>query len=155
MVTKATRDIYSGCFFLAFSILLYLVIPTQVETLESEDLTPAFVPETMAITIGLLSLFLLGRGVKNSAPGSDEQILQPNGLKFVAAVLLVTIAYVVLMPWAGYLITTGITLGLLCLIYGNRNWLQIIIIMIACPPLVQIFFRYTMLVLLPAGSIFG
>ena len=152
---KSARDIYSGSVFLVLSILLYLVIPGQVETLESENLTPAFIPETMAISIGLLSLILLGQGIRNSAPVPGQPVWEPGGLKYVVAVILVAIGYTVLMPWVGYLVSTSLALGILCLIYGNRNWLQIIIIMIVCPPIIKIFFRYTMLVLLPKGSIFG
>lgn len=141
------------------SIILLAVIPHQVETTEGPNLTPAFIPTVMAIAIAGLSAVLAIQGLialrtaHRAAPARPRQF-GLRGLFHVAAVIAVVAVQTALLTRLGYLGATGIAIALLAVLYGHRSWWQIALLAIVAPPAVIIFFRYTMLVLLPEGSWF-
>jgi len=156
-MTQGVRDVYSGGVLLVLSIALFFVIPGQVETTVSDTLTPAFVPTTITVLIAALSAVLLVQGLRSRAQetGGGNETITSGGLGYVAVTIGVIIAYAAAIPWLGYIPATAAVLLGLATLYGNRNWKQIVIIMVIAPPVIMVFFRYTMLVLLPEGKLFG
>ena len=150
------RDAVSGGVLLSLGTALALAIPHQVETLESDTLTPAFVPALMAGVVIVLSAILLVRGVylARRDPGSGAE-RHPLAMAYMTGVALVAMAYVALIPVLGFLLATGLALGGFSWLYGHRNRWQVLVLMLVTPPAVFFFFRYTMLVLLPPGSLFN
>lgn len=156
MMIRGRQDILSGGVLLVLSVALYLAIPGQVETLEGDTLTPASLPLAITGVIGVLSAILLGQGIRDRHLSADtaQKAAAAKGLIYVAATIVVMVGYAALIPWLGYIAATVSVLVLLALLYGNRNWRQILIIIVIAPPLIMVFFRYTMLVLLPQGKLF-
>lgn len=153
-MSQGRQDILSGTFLLVLSIILFLMIPSQVETTEGDSLTPASLPLIITAVIGVLSAALLFQGLRagwrNTSAG---QTVGASGLLYVGATIAVMATYAGLINWAGYIAATLLALLALALLYGNRNWVQIAIIIIVAPPLILLFFRFTMLVLLPQGRL--
>jgi hypothetical protein len=153
------RDAVSGGTLLVFGSALLFAIPYQVETLESDTLTPAFIPTAVTWIIVVLAAVLLARGIagRRRNEGGDQprperwrQSLGVMGMVAGAAVL-----YVLAIPVLGYLLASGLALGAFSYLFGHRKWWQILTLMIVTPPALFLFFRYTMLVLLPGGDLFG
>ena len=153
---QGSRDIVSGGVLLVLSIALYLAIPRQVETLTGDTLTPASLPFAITAIIGVLSAVLLFQGLRASQSTASTGItINTGGLIYVGSTIVVMLGYVALIPWIGFIAATAAVLLLLAMLYNNRNWKQILIMMVIAPPFILIFFRYTMLVLLPQGTLFG
>lgn len=158
-MSSGGRDVVSGAVLLLASLALLVVIPDQVVTTEAPTLTPAFVPTVMAISIAVLSLILLIQGLLTLRSAGGATPAKPagspvRGVLNVAAVILVIALQTALLTRAGYLGATGLAVGVLALLYGHRNWWQIALLVVLTPPAIMVFFRYTMLVLLPAGTWF-
>ncbi|MBF0280529.1 MAG: tripartite tricarboxylate transporter TctB family protein [SAR324 cluster bacterium] len=153
---KGSRDILSGSVLLIASLSLYLLIPGQVETLEGETLTPASMPMAIAAFIAVLSAILIFLGIRQRRLDLQEKPLIPEGGGiYLGATIVVMLVYVALISWAGYIAATALVLLALALLFGNRNWKHILLMMLIAPPLIMLFFRYTMLVLLPQGIFFS
>ena len=111
----------------------------------------------------VLSTVLAGQGLlrmRREGPARpaeadvDKRVLL-RGLGYAAGVLAVALVYLAAIPTGGYLLATGIAFVPLALLYGNRRWRQIIVAAIVLPPFLFFFFRFTMLVLLPKGTLFS
>jgi hypothetical protein len=153
---QGSRDIISGSVLLVLSIALYMTIPGQVETLTGESLTPASLPFAITAIIGVLSAVLLIQGIRAARKSASAGItIDTGGLIYVGSTIVVMLTYVALIPWIGFIAATAAVLLLLAMLFNNRNWKQILIMMVIAPPAIMIFFRYTMLVLLPQGKFFG
>ena len=153
---ESLRDAISGGVLLFLGTALALAIPHQVETLESDTLTPAFLPALMAGVVIVLATVLLVRGVYLAQRDSGEPgERHPRALAYMVGVAAVAVAYVALIPVLGFLLATGLALGGFSWLYGHRNRWQLVALMVVTPPVVFFFFRYTMLVLLPQGSLFN
>lgn len=158
-MNQNTRDALSGGTILVLGTALLVAIPHQVETLEGDTLTPAFVPSAMAWIIVVLAALLLGRGLMNRHAGDrgSENADPRRYLKAFGVMALCAgtcIAYVTSISVLGYLLATALALGVLSYLFGHRIWWQIALLMAITPPFVFYFFRYTMLVLLPQGTLF-
>jgi putative tricarboxylic transport membrane protein len=153
---QGARDIVSGGVILVLGIALFVLIPGQVETLEADTLTPAFIPLATTAIICVLAAILLAQGILARTP--TESRAEPWSIRPLATMIVtvfVMLVYVGAIPWIGYIAATGAVLVLLALVYGNRSIVQIVILAVVAPPAILVFFRYTMLVLLPQGRLFN
>lgn len=149
---QGKRDILSGGVLLVISIALYLIIPGQVETLEGDTLTPASMPMAIVAIIAALSLCLMVIGFRQRVTEENPEPLIPDGSAiYIGGTAVVTLGYVAAIPIAGYIGATAVALFAFSRLFGNRNWKHILIMVIVAPPAILLFFRYTMLVLLPQG----
>lgn len=153
MDKRMTPDRLSGLVLLGFSILLLtLIIPKGVETAggpSSAGLGPAFMPRLVAALMGCLALAL----VFQAGPGRPGQAGQRPTL-FPAKILLtilVFVGYIIMVPLAGYLVSTLVFLPGVLLFFGVRKRRVIIPLSIGLPLLLYWFFSRVMYVLLPAG----
>lgn len=152
---QGSRDITSGSVLLVASIALYLLIPGQIETLDGDTLTPASMPMAITAFIAVLSAILVLSGVRQRSQETSVNSLIPDGGGiYLSLSVVVMIGYVAVIPWAGYISATAVALLALALLFGNRNWKHILIMIVIAPPAILLFFRYTMLVLLPQGMLF-
>jgi len=152
---QGRRDTLSGGLLLVLSVTLYFVIPGQVETLEGDTLTPASLPTALSVIIAGLSAILLVQGLTAPRGAAPEVAGGRLGAVYVGAVIVAIALYTALIPWLGYIAATAAVILVLSLLYGNRRWRQIVLLMALAPPAIVVFFRYTMLVLLPQGRLFG
>ena len=159
---EAVRDLISGVIVLVFCTALYVSIPYQVVIKETGNgmITPASVPTILLVTIGTLAAFLTVRAVLvlrgnlGGSVGTDETT-DRRGLAYVGITATILVVYAIVIPWLGYLLSTGMALGFLALLFGQRVQWQILVLMVLSPPILFYFFRYALFVLLPKGSLFG
>jgi len=152
---QGSRDITSGGTLLVASVTLYLLIPGQVETLEGDTLTPASMPMAITLFIAMLSSVLVFSGLRQRTRDTSSSPLVPDGGgKYLGLTVVVMVSYVGLIPWVGFIPATAAALLALALLFGNRDWKVIFLMVLLAPPGILLFFRYSMLVLLPQGTLF-
>jgi len=152
-----SKDIISGSVLLILSVALYVFIPSQVETVVGDTLTPASLPMAITILIGTLSAILTLNGLVayRSSEKNQSKKIEMRPLFYMGITAILMAVYVSFIPWMGYIVATAFALFCLSLLFGNRNWKQILAVMVIAPPAIMLFFRYTMLVLLPDGTFFN
>ena len=64
------------------------------------------------------------------------------------------VIYVAVLPYVGYLLSTGVVLLALSLVYGNRRWPGMLATAVLVPPAIFYFFERVMIILLPRSSLF-
>jgi len=158
-MSTALRDLISGAVVLVFCISIYVSIPCQVVIEETGNLTAASVPIILLVVIGTLAASLTVRGVLGHRASPVEEYATDKtrdwkGMVYVAIAAVGLIVYVIALPWFGYLLSTMMTLGFLALLFGQRVYWRILVLMVLAPPILFFFFRYIMYVLLPQGRLF-
>jgi hypothetical protein len=103
-----TRDRVLGLILLLVDGLYYLSARALPASDLSDAVGPAGLPKAYAAALAVLALALVvrGRGVV------DGPTVSPRVLGRISGLLAIGIAYVVLVPWAGYPLTlTGLIIG--------------------------------------------
>ena len=118
--------------------------------------SPQFFPNLLASVIGLLGLILAlrGRGRSESLATGEGFALSAAQWARVAKVVAILIAYLLVLPHLGFLISTPLCLAVLMFQLGARNRALIAIIAISTTAAVHIAFRYGMKLILPEGMAF-
>ncbi len=151
-MSQAKLDFVAGVTLFCLAGLLLVLIPGQVETTEGDTLTPASLPTIATSFILLLAASLFVQGFRHRREDGDSE-----GTSFFSIYVFVAIGvmfiYVSLIPYLGYVLSTALALAVLMFLYGNRSFKQIILVCLVAPPFILLFFRYTMLVLLPRGTL--
>ncbi len=153
---EINKNIWSGGVLLGLCVVLIIQIPGQVGTTTDDSLSPAFLPMLVTALIAVMSVFLIVQGVLTKDIATATPVKQTFAeIGYVGLCILVMIIYVGILKWVGFIVATFAVIVVLALLYGNRNWLQILITAMVAPPAIMLFFRYTMLVLLPEGTLFN
>lgn len=139
--------------FIAFSILLFVLIPSQIEKPllilgQSPGLDPKLFPQIVAGAFGLLGIWFLVK---------SPRMAEPNGLKSldmeaivnVSVSVAVFIAYALLMEPLGFIPSSALMISGLTLFYGIRNYLLIVVVSLAVPSVTYFIFTKGLKVFLP------
>ena len=106
---------------------------TQIETLSENDIGPAFFPSILAFTmigLGLLvgiSALMYNATVKRVTgeveEGDEEKFgFRDSDIVRIVAVVAMGFVYITLFYGFGYFISTLVSLALMLLVFGNRNF---------------------------------
>lgn len=150
-ITESQAEKYGGMILSIFSLILYfLIIPTQISNVENVLVSPQSFPKALAIVLLILSLCLFASGIKKNKK-DDQKIysISFSEIKLVLITLGIVAAYILVVKYLGYLITTIIALGILMFIYGQRKRKTILIVSIMVPILIEVFFTKLMKIHLP------
>jgi len=128
---------------------------------EDTHFRPTTFPLAFAMILVALSLVLfvrsLGRGTdvrELRSALTNEYARTGSGVRVVGTIIA-TAAYIAALPWVGYLISSMAYFSAMSLMFGNRRLGSILFAMIIVPATLYLFFEKYMLVLLPAGRLFG
>lgn len=128
MKLKYNTEIISGIVFLIAAAVLWLLIPSQINTLETTSINAQTVPR---IAIGGMLLFsagLLAQGIFSNpkkevlitkATFSTESFRRELKSVLYAVILLL---YTVVLTYLGFLIATALLVVVILLFYGTRKW---------------------------------
>lgn len=131
-VKSMNRDIVCGCLTLVLAVAYYLVAAAIPESMLADSVGPQGLPKAYGIALAILSLLLIVSGVlargksRLAAKGiSQTQTMVSDRMAAfrAAGMLLIGAAYVVILPWAGYIVSV-ILLIVAAAWYQERNYMR-------------------------------
>ena len=154
-------EVMVGGVLLVFCVVVYLIIPIEIEELRRYDastgLSPAVFPKLSVFLIAGLSVIIILSSLrtKDVAPREDRPAPKTGKRTRVITTFIILVAYVYLIGTVGYLVITPLALGLLMWYFGERRWLLIFSLVILTTTGLFCFFRYIMYIILPEGMFFS
>lgn len=128
MKIKYNSEIISGAVFLLAAVILWLLIPSQINTMETSAVNAQTIPRIAIGGMGLFSLGLLLQGIftteKKNVVINREAFTSEKFRKEMRSVIyaLMLLAYIVLLTFVGFLIATALLVVAILLFYGARKW---------------------------------
>lgn len=158
---KKVRDAGFGLASLLFSIF-YLVNAFQIKT--RPKLTPGYanariMPILLGVLLAILSIVCIINGLKNIRRADEEKTQDKTDKGDAMAVVLtfvIIIAYVLIMPTLGFILSTMIYLFLQMIVLAppeKRNYVLFAIVSVVFTAFVFVAFRVGLQQLLPRGII--
>lgn len=115
-----SRDFVAGCGLLVFSVIYYLAAAAIPESRLSDSVGPGGMPKAYGIGLGILSVLLIvqalyaRRQAVASAPDSrarEAARAELNAALRGAGMLAIGIAYLILLPLVGYILSLALLIG--------------------------------------------
>lgn len=128
MLIKYNSDIISGFFFLILSVLIWFFIPSQIDTMETTEVTAQTIPRIVTIGLFLFSACLMLQGLIKTPRKVFEissGIFKSSAFRTeIRSVLFcgILVAYSIIFTFTGYLISTSLLCIAILLYYGARRW---------------------------------
>ena len=139
---------------IAFSVLLFLLVPWQVERppmvlgQSASSLDPAFFPNLVAAGFLLVGVWYL-RASFRLAEANGFRGMPPGSHGRIGVTVLAFVVYASILEPLGFVLSSAIVAGALSLFYGARSIVGILLIAIAVPAAVYAVFRRLLSVALP------
>ena len=128
MKIKTNSNLTSGILFMLVSIALYLSLPSQIQTMETTDITAATVPDLLIKGMFLCSLVLIITGMRSKDKTTYEislkRLKEPEvrvALKPIIYMVMLLI-YAVILPYIGFLIATLLLVNSILAYFGTKKW---------------------------------
>lgn len=128
MKLKYNSEIISGAVFLVAAIVLWLLIPSQINTMETSQVTAQTMPKIVIGGLGIFSFCLLMQGIftipkkevyiSRAAMASEEFRKEMKSVIYAAIFL----AYLAAFSWLGFLASSVLLTVAILLFYGARRW---------------------------------
>ena len=124
----ATRKLIAGgVLFLIVSVVLHILIPSQIRTLETSAVTAATVPTLLIRGMIICSVILLVQGIlskeKTEYTISGAIFTRENLLRLKPVIYIaMLIAYALLLPHIGFIISSLLLANGILLYFGTRKW---------------------------------
>lgn len=167
MVAKY-EDVFSGFFLLIVSVIIFFTSFT-FEALTTSLVGPAFMPQIIAVIMAIFSIIIAVSGFRKSKAvnkeavpeekvSNEEELIvtEKKSYKPVLITFGLMAAYVVLMPYIGFLIMTVVYMFLQMLILShvtNRKIWLFLLISVVISAAIYYLFRNVFYVMLPTGII--
>ncbi|MCW5729306.1 MAG: tripartite tricarboxylate transporter TctB family protein [Alphaproteobacteria bacterium] len=133
---------------LAASLVLAAITPFQVTGGEIWGIGSATLPIALAVAIALLAAWLLVDALRNQRPAEEpRQRSWP-----IPVMTLGLVAYIAALPWLGFYLSTVLLVGGLARLFGEGRILAILVLALAVPAVLLVFFERFMIILLPAAA---
>jgi hypothetical protein len=149
-------DVVVGGVLLVFCVVVYLIIPIEIQELMRYDasmgLSPAVFPKISVFLIAGFSAVLIFFGLRPKDVAQDRQALGIGSRARVITAFIIILVYVYLIGILGYLVITPLALIILMWYFGERRWLLILSVAILTTTGLFCFFRYIMYIILPEGK---
>ncbi|MDF3002879.1 MAG: tripartite tricarboxylate transporter TctB family protein [Bacillota bacterium] len=128
MKLKYNSEIISGSVFLVAAVVLWLLIPSQINTMETSAINAQTVPKIVIGGMGIFSFCLLLQGIftmpKSEIIITKAALISENFRKELKSILyaVIFLAYLVALTWMGFLISTVLLTIAILVFYGARRW---------------------------------
>lgn len=142
MKIKYNSEMISGGVFLIAAAVLWLLIPGQIQTMETTSINAQTIPRIAIGGMCLFSLGLLLQGIfsmeKKEVTVTRETFRSPTFLLEMKSVLyaVMLLVYLVLLTFFGFLVATSALVIAILAFYGTRKWYYYAI------PLATVFIVY-------------
>ena len=118
MKVKLNSNMITGVLFLIVSVALHILIPSQIRTYETSAVTAATVPTLLILLVqGILSKEKTEYTI-SGAIFTRENLLRLKPVIYIAML----IAYALLLPHIGFIISSLLLSNGILLYFGTRKW---------------------------------
>jgi putative tricarboxylic transport membrane protein len=149
------RRLIEGGILIALGTLILMLIPSQIQEipgLETET-SPTFIPTVLAVLIMIMDAGLIVQGFLNPRREEPPDLSRTVIFRVGLSVILL-IVYTILFPRLGFVVTSGLFVGIYAYLFGSRSVLKIALSMAAVPVVVWVFFELLFRIPLPHGILF-
>ena len=124
MKVKLNSNMITGVLFLIVSVALHILIPSQIRTYETSAVTAATVPTLLIRGMILCSVILLVQGILSKEYTISGAIFTKENLLRLKPVIYIAmlIAYALLLPHIGFIISSLLLANGILLYFGTRKW---------------------------------
>ena len=149
------RRLIEGAVLIGLGAFILILIPSQIQTIPGmeTETSPSFLPTVLAVLIMLMGAGLILQGFlskrRDAPPDLSRVVVFRVGLSVV-----LLIVYTILFPRLGFVVTSGLFVGIYAYLFGSRSILKIAVSMIAVPVLTWLFFELLFRIPLPHGILF-
>lgn len=128
MKIKTNSNLTSGILFFIISIVLRIMLPAQIPTLETTEITAATVPAMLIYGMFLCSAVLIVLGIcskeKKEYIISLRRLKEPAVRQMLKPVLymLMLLIYAIILPYVGFVIASLLLVNGILFYFGARTW---------------------------------
>jgi len=137
---KINTNLVFGIIALALALVLWFVIPSQIKvsTMVTEYVTGRFMPQTMAVIMGVCGLFNIIKGLTGTKDEKEVEFdVEIKKLLFIAAVIV----YGLLARYVSFLLASLLFSAGILAFLGCKSWKKYLIVLVAVTAVV-LAFRY-------------
>jgi putative tricarboxylic transport membrane protein len=149
------RRLIEGIVLIGLGALILLLIPSQIQIISGmeTETSPSFLPAVLAVLIMLMGAGLISQGFlsprRDTPPDLSRLVVFRVGLSVV-----LLIVYTIVFPRLGFVVSSGLLVGIYAYLFGSRSILKIAISMVAVPVVIWGFFELLFRIPLPHGILF-
>ena len=150
------RDLVFGSMTLAMAAVYYALTVTIPQSQLADPIGPQGLPKTYALVLAALSILLILRSIKRPAnlePANREpRIPKPESrIPRVAGMLLIGVAYILVLPWLGYLLSVAALIAATTYFQGGSLNGRSILVAISGAVCFWVLFIWLLRIQYPAG----
>lgn len=157
------RDLVFGSATLALAAIYYALTVTIPQSDLADPIGPQGLPKTYAAVLAVLAIILIARSMKRPAklaPTNPEltnpepanpRTNEPANLGRVIGMLLIGVAYIVVLPWLGYLLSVAALIAATTYFQGGSINLRSILVAISGALCFWVLFIWLLRIQYPAG----
>jgi putative tricarboxylic transport membrane protein len=158
------RDLAFGSATLALAAVYYALTVTIPQSDLADPIGPQGLPKTYAVVLAGLSIVLIARSIRRRAnpeptnpeprilnPESSSTSLGASRIPRVAGMLLIGVAYIVVLPWLGYLLSVAALIAATTYFQGGSIDRRSILVAISGALCFWVLFIWLLRIQYPAG----
>jgi len=151
------RDLVFGSMTLALAAVYYALTVTIPQSQLADPIGPQGLPKTYAFVLAALSILVILRSIKRPAnlePGTtnpESRIPNPGRIPRVIGMLLIGVAYILVLPWLGYLLSVAALIAATTYFQGGSLGGRSILVAISGAVCFWVLFIWLLRIQYPAG----
>jgi putative tricarboxylic transport membrane protein len=156
------RDLVFGIATLAMALVYYALTSTIPQSQLADPVGPQGLPKTYAVILATLSVLLIARSLKRAPGQANREVANrksanlriPNpgsGLPAVVGMLLIGVAYIVVLPYLGYLLSVAMLITATTYFQGGRVNGRTVVVALSGAVCFWVLFIWLLRIQYPAG----
>jgi putative tricarboxylic transport membrane protein len=151
------RDLLFGIATLVVAAVYYGLAVAIPRSDLADPVGPQGLPRIYALLLAALSLILIARSLRRSAPNPDSpnpesRIPNPgSGIPRVVGMLLIGVAYIIVLPWFGYLLSVAALITATIYFQGGSINRRSILVALSGAAIFWLLFIWLLRIQYPAG----
>jgi len=151
------RDLLFGIATLVVAAVYYGLAVAIPQSDLADPVGPQGLPRVYALLLAALSLILIARSLRGSAPNADapnpeSRIPNPgSGIPRVIGMLLIGVAYIIVLPWFGYLLSVAALITATIYFQGGSINGRSILVALSGAAIFWLLFIWLLRIQYPAG----
>lgn len=143
---------------LILDLIVFLAIPSQVKVLTEGVVNTRFMPYFVTILIAicgvvdLIQTYFKERRLEETQ--GEKRYFDKKGFIRVLICFLCVAAYLVILPYLGFVLSTIMLCAAVAFLMGSRNWVGILILSVVLSLAVYCVFKLGLRLRLPTGLFF-